>query len=108
MKSATTAIAAAALMLAGVGSAAAQQVDERCEESARQAGLLQTHSVVYNEENNTCVATPLFGRGGVAGATGAAGAAGAGGAAGTLGVAGGVLAGLVAISVAAVGSTGGT
>lgn len=100
MKSVTTAIAAA-LLLAGAGTAAAQQVDERCEEAARQAGLSQTHRVVFREEDNSCVATPLFGGG-------SGGGAGGSGATGALGTSGGVLAGVAATVVIAVAVTGGT
>lgn len=96
MKSVTTVMASAALLMAGAGTAAAQQIDERCENQARQANVAATHNVVYDEEDNVCVATligrPMFGApgfvagGGVAAGTGAAGA---------LGAAGGVLAGVI-------------
>ena len=104
-----TFVTATALLVASVSIASAQTIDDECERAAQNAGVATTHNVIFDSENNVCVATllgrPMFGTPGyAAGATAAAPMVGGLGASATgLAVGAGVLG-----AIALVASTGGT
>lgn len=96
MKRLPLVLTAAAFAAAG-SMAAAQAIAPECVAAAANAGLSQTHTVVFDAPNNRCIATPIAGAAGdFGGLTANAG----------LGVAGAVV--FLAVVLDSSGSTGGT
>lgn len=103
-----TFVTATAILVASVSLASAQSIDDECQRAAVNAGVATTHNVVFDAENQVCVATllgrPMFGTPGYVAGAAAAPALGGLGVTGTgLAIGAGVLG-----TVAIVAATGGT